>query len=88
MKQAYCHLRMGQPLTYRIEVQGHVDERWSNWFEGMEVEVKTGEVISTITVLTGTIPDQAAVHGLLRKLYTLGYVILTVTCLDLSLEDR
>ena len=88
MKQVNCRLGMGQPLTYRIEVQGHIDWRWSDWFEGMGVKMRSGEVISTIAILTGTVPDQAALHGLLRKLYTFGYVILAVTCLDSCLENR
>lgn len=73
---------MAEPLKYRIEVQGCVEKRWLAWFEGMElvgIDYKVGFSVST---LTGTLTDQAALHGLLRKLYARGFLLLRVICMD------
>ncbi len=81
------HLSVSQPLTYRVSVQGRVDERWMAWFEGMDLTVELGESAIPTTVLEGTLADQAALHGLLRKLYSLGFVILSLTCKDVENKE-
>jgi hypothetical protein len=58
-----------------------LDERWSEWFEGMEVSNDGGE-----TVLTGTLPDQPALHGVLEKVRNLGLSVTTVRRLPLNEE--
>ena len=59
--------KLDQPACYEIKVPGRLDESWSEWLEGMTVEVEGGEGVPTITTLTGEVPDQAAVcylaHG-------------------------
>lgn len=63
-------------------MQGCVEKRWLAWFEGMElvgIDYKVGFSVST---LTGTLTDQAALHGLLRKLYARGFLLLRVICMD------
>jgi hypothetical protein len=61
--------------TYEIRVKGHLDERWSEWFGGLEfTNLENGEA-----VLYGTIVDQAALHGLLtRVLRDLGLPLIAV----------
>ncbi len=52
-------------VVYEITVEGHLDERWASWFDGMtmaHVETGQGE-----TILTGEMKDQAALHGVLIK---------------------
>jgi hypothetical protein len=57
-----------------IRVKGQIDEQWSEWFEGLSVaHTEDGE-----TVLTGSVADQAALHGLLAKLRDLGLSLLSV----------
>jgi hypothetical protein len=57
-----------------IRVRGQIDEQWSEWFEGLSVaHSEEGE-----TVLTGSVADQAALHGLLAKLRDLGLSLLSV----------
>ncbi len=57
-----------------IRVRGQIDEQWSEWFEGLSVaHGEEGE-----TVLTGSVADQAALHGLLAKLRDLGLSLLSV----------
>ena len=59
---------------YEIRLQGHLDERWSPWFDGMSVETEAGGV----TVLRGRVADQAALHGLLARLRDLGVPLVSV----------
>jgi hypothetical protein len=70
-----------RPATYQIQVPGYVDESWSDWFGGIKVTIKERGDGQPITAFTGRL-DQAALHGLLRRLYALGLPLLSVTCLD------
>jgi hypothetical protein len=63
--------------TYEIQVQGRIGERWAHWFDDMSVSSQ-GEAHSTVTTLSATVADQAALLGLLQKLYTLGLPLLLV----------
>ena len=52
-----------QPLVYRVRLQGHLGPQWTDWFGGLTITLEdNGE-----TLLTGQVVDQAALHGLLRK---------------------
>lgn len=67
--------RTSDSECYEIRVQGHLHARWSAWFDGLIV---TNESNGT-TLIRGDVPDQAALHGLLRKLADLGLSLLSVT---------
>lgn len=59
---------------FEIRLQGHLDEGWASWFEGMTMTLtEAGE-----TVLIGPVADQAALHGLLKKVRDLGMPLLSV----------
>jgi hypothetical protein len=59
---------------YAIRIKGHLDHRWSDWFDGMTLTLEdNGD-----TLLTGPVTDQAALHGLLRKVRDLGLPLLSV----------
>lgn len=77
---------MTEGQTYEIQVQGRIGERWAHWFDDMSVAVG-GEAHRPITTLTGPVADQAALLGLLQKLYTLGLPLLRVDRLPLPLGD-
>jgi len=68
---------MSETPTYEIHVQGRIGERWTHWFEDMSVSSQ-GDEQSATTTLTGAVADQAALIGLLQKLYTLGLPLLLV----------
>jgi hypothetical protein len=72
-----AHLRMNQPAIYQIQVQGRLPDHWSEVFDQWQVLVddRSGEVITT---LSGTVADQAALHGVLQALYALGLPVRTV----------
>lgn len=59
----------------RIRIQGRLDQRWSTWFDGMSL---TYDEDGT-TLLEGYVGDQAALHGLIRKVGDLGLTLLEVT---------
>ena len=61
-------------MVYQIRIQGHLGREWTDWFEGLTITLEdNGE-----TLLTGSVVDQAALHGLLRKVRDLGLPLLSV----------
>ena len=64
----------GQSPIYQIRLEGHLGGQWSGWFEGMAITLEE----SGSTLLTGPIVDQAALHGLLKKVRDLGMPLLSV----------
>jgi hypothetical protein len=60
--------------TYRIRVKGNLDGKWSDWFDGFTITPQADDE----TLLTGRVPDQAALHGLLSKIRDLGLPLLCV----------
>ena len=78
----------GQPnsdrqFIYQIRIEGHLDQQWARWFEEMDIALEeNGE-----TLLTGTVVDQAALHGLLRKIRDIGAPLVSVLRLDDSQTD-
>jgi hypothetical protein len=68
---------MATSAIYKIQVQGHLDSRWSDWFGGFEITA-----CSEDTILTGSVPDQAALHGVLSKIAELGLIIIYVKHLN------
>lgn len=60
--------------AYEIRVKGHLDGRWSEWFDGLEISnLENGEA-----VLSGEVVDQAALHGVLIKVRDLGLPLVAV----------
>lgn len=65
---------MDEAVIYAIRLQGHLDPRWSEWFDGMQIiHEPNGE-----TLLQGAVADQTALHGLLAKVRDLGMPLLAV----------
>ena len=77
MKEAKQRLTLDRPATYQIKVPGYLGESWSDWAGGMTITVESEGGGPPITTLTGTL-DQAALHGLLRRLYSLGLPLISV----------
>jgi hypothetical protein len=73
---------LDRPATYEIVVPGRLDENWAEWLAGMAIEVKRRDDGPTITTLTGVVADQAALQGLLNRLYSLGLSLISVCCID------
>jgi|APSaa5957512622_1039677.scaffolds.fasta_scaffold258286_1 hypothetical protein len=79
MTDAEHTLNSDYPVIYQITVQGYLDESRSDWFDGMAIEPQVDADGKSVTKLTGKVVDQAALHGLLRKLYDLGLSLLSIT---------
>jgi hypothetical protein len=62
---------------YEIRVEGVLDQRWTDWFEGLEIASDHSQ-----TVISGPVADQAALHGLLNKVCDLGLVLVSVRRLE------
>jgi len=87
MKKKTKHtLSLDRPATYQIKVPGQLDESWSDWTGGMMVTVDSEEDDLPVTTLTGTF-DQAALQGLLRRLYSLGLPLVSVICTEYDSEE-
>ena len=78
-------LTLDYPATYQIKVPGHLDESWSEWVEGMTVTIEC-EAGPPITILIGSF-DQAALQGLLRRLYSLGLPLISAACIEYNSEE-
>ena len=65
----------GRPTIYQIRVKGHLGPQWTDWFEGLVITLEdNGE-----TLLSGVVVDQAALHGLLRRIRDLGMPLVSVS---------
>jgi hypothetical protein len=72
---------LDRPAVYEIRVPGQLDESWADWFGKVTVTVESQSEGPPVTLLTGTV-DQAALHSLLRRLYSLGLPLISVTWID------
>ena len=79
-------LTMDQPAEYQITAEGRLDPERGEWFNGMTVEVRRAGGVA-VTVLRGSVRDQADLHGMLRTLYTLGMPLLAVRLARLQAPD-
>jgi hypothetical protein len=72
-----------EPGNYEIRIKGHLDDKWVDWFEGMVITLEE----DGNTLLTGPVVDQAALHGLLKKVRDLGMPLVSVSPFDPGKRD-
>src|SRR4051812_46109839 len=64
----------GEPAVYEIRIKGHLGSQWTDWFGGATITLEdNGD-----TILTGPVVDQAALHGLLKKVRDLGTPLISI----------
>jgi hypothetical protein len=69
-----------QLTIYQIRLKGHLDSQWTDWFEGLTITLEEdGD-----TLLSGPVVDQAALHGLLKKVRDLGLPLVSVVQVQLD----
>lgn len=81
-----CNQEAGpdHPIVYQIRLKGQLDMHWTNWFDGMVIALtRDGD-----TLLTGPVADQAALHGLLKKVRDLGLTLLSINRVDPGQSDE
>jgi hypothetical protein len=79
MTQGHDHVPgRDDPGRYEIRIAGRLGERWAAWFDGSTISQEDDGV----TVLTGVVPDQAALHGLLQRVRDLGLPLISVQRID------
>jgi len=70
-------------MIYQIRIKGSLDNQWAHWFEGLTITLeKDGD-----TFLSGPVVDQAALHGLLKKVRDLGLPLVSVSPIEPDQED-
>ena len=66
---------LNQPVVYQIRLQGHLGREWTEWFGGLTITLEdNGD-----TLIVGLVVDQAALHGLLKKVRDLGMPLVSVS---------
>lgn len=60
---------------YEIRIEGHLDDRWQDWFDGMSIKLEEDGT----TLLSGPVPDQPALYGILRRVRDLGLPLVSVS---------
>jgi hypothetical protein len=69
-------------IPYEIKIKGHLDEHWTDWLGGLEItQDEQGN-----SLLTGVVPDQAALHGILTQIRDLGLTLVSITPKDIDNE--
>lgn len=70
-------------MVYQFRIKGHLRHQWMDWFEGLAITLEEdGD-----TLLTGTVIDQAALHGLLKKVRDLGMPLISVNSVEPGRQD-
>ncbi len=71
-------------MKYKIQIKGHMDSKWADWFDDLQIiHEKDGT-----TTIYGPIPDQAALHSILRKIRDLNLQLISVKQVELDAEDE
>jgi len=81
MKKRTGRLTLDKPATYEIKVPGELDASWVDWAGDMTIHIESMGDDSPVTALTGAF-DQAALQGVLRRLYSLGLPLISVMWME------
>ena len=71
-----------EPARYEIRVDGVLDDQWADWLGGLQLEITGGQ-----TTITGVLPDQPALHGVLARIRDLGLPLLGLRVIADQIDD-
>ncbi len=74
--------KSSKSLSYQITIEGQIRDDWSDWLNGMEISTPPGGDVPQVTNLTGAVADQAALRGLLCRLWDMNLTIISIIRLD------
>ena len=77
------HKKDGEETLYYIKIAGNLDSKWADWFEGFTL----ASCDDHVTLLSGKVADQAALHGILSKINNLGLSLILVIRVDYPHAD-
>lgn len=77
-----------KPTYYQIKIQGKINDSWSDWWDGLKIATQQKGEASQTTTLVVNVADQAALRGILCKLWDQNLVILSVACVDMKAEPK
>ena len=75
---------MSDSIHCEIRVKGHLSSHWADWFSGLEIENQPDGK----AVLTGYLPDQAALYGILKRMGNLGIALISLNCIEPCLDEK
>jgi len=78
------HIDPDQPDFCEIRIKGQLGTEWTEWFDGLTVKPEEDGT----TLVTGSVADQSALHGLFRKLRDLGSTLISVNCYQSGRNSR
>lgn len=73
----------GRPMVYEIRIRGHLGQQWQEWFMGLTILLEADGT----TLLAGEVVDQAALHGILKKVRDLGMPLLSVNFVGIDPQE-
>jgi hypothetical protein len=79
-------ITMTEQGRYQITVRGWIGQRWANWFDGMAIVYESTESDLPVTVLCGPVADQAALRGILSRIWDLNLCLLSVIRVETGSE--
>jgi hypothetical protein len=77
------NIDLNQPVVYQIRIKGQLDSQWADWFAGLTIILED----DGNSLLTGPVVDQAALHGLLKKVRDLGMPLVSISPVVSSPSD-
>lgn len=80
--QSWKDLKFEAPATYRIQIQGHLDDSWSDRLGGMVITRAYTQDSQPMSILTGSLLDQAALVGIMNAIYGLHLSVFSVELID------
>ena len=79
---------MARPAVYRIRITGRMDPKWSEWLQGMTISTVEEEGRTAYSELIGSLPDQAALMGVLQQLNNCSISVISMECLGIGSLDE